>query len=153
MDPALMMSTNAVMDSASLCNMPVMIMTTVETSRMSLAAVSTWTKAYSLWCFKSFIVEHHFQENKTWWYCASYHINKPWSEDIFFSGYPFLKSKSKFMTWELVRKSKKKKISLIFLSSSFFFSHLEKCLFHVNTKKHVGSTHLKKRRINKQKKI
>lgn len=35
-----MMSTNAVTDSASLYSMPVMIMMTVETSRMSLAVVS-----------------------------------------------------------------------------------------------------------------
>lgn len=41
MDRAQMMNINAVTGSASLCSMPVMIMTTVETSQMSLAAVST----------------------------------------------------------------------------------------------------------------
>lgn len=41
MVPVQMMSTNAVTDNASLYNMPVMIMMTVETSRMSLAATST----------------------------------------------------------------------------------------------------------------
>lgn len=45
MDPAQMMSTNAVTGSASLYSMPVMIMMTVETSQMSLAAVSTLTKS------------------------------------------------------------------------------------------------------------
>lgn len=40
MAPVQMMSTNAVTDSASLFSTPVMIMTTVETSQMSLAAVS-----------------------------------------------------------------------------------------------------------------
>lgn len=40
MVPVQMMSTNVVMDSASPCSMPVMIMMTVETSQMSLAAVS-----------------------------------------------------------------------------------------------------------------
>lgn len=40
MDHAQMTSTNAVTGSASFCNTPVMIMTTVETSQMSLAVVS-----------------------------------------------------------------------------------------------------------------
>lgn len=44
MDRVQMMSINAVTDNASLCSTPVMIMTTVETSRMSLAAVSTRTE-------------------------------------------------------------------------------------------------------------
>lgn len=41
MDRAQTMNINAVTGSASLCSMPVMIMTTVETCRMSSAAVST----------------------------------------------------------------------------------------------------------------
>lgn len=52
MVPVQMMSTNAVMDNASLCSMPVMIMMTVETSQMSLAAVSNFNKEHftvSLW--------------------------------------------------------------------------------------------------------
>lgn len=40
MDHVQMMSTNAVTGSVSCCNTPVMIMTTVETSQMSLAVVS-----------------------------------------------------------------------------------------------------------------
>lgn len=44
MAPVQMMSTNAVMDSASLYSMPVMITMTVETSQMSLAVVSDITK-------------------------------------------------------------------------------------------------------------
>lgn len=44
MDLVQMMSTNVVTDNASLCSMPVMIMMTVETSRMSLAAVSNINK-------------------------------------------------------------------------------------------------------------
>lgn len=45
MDHAQTMSTNAVMGSASLYSMPVMTMMTVETSQMSLAAVSTLRKS------------------------------------------------------------------------------------------------------------
>lgn len=45
MDHVQMNSTNAVTGSASLCSLPVMIMMTVETSQMSLAAVSTLTKS------------------------------------------------------------------------------------------------------------
>lgn len=44
MDPAQTRSTNAVMDSVSLCSMPVMNMMTVETNQMSWAAVSTVNK-------------------------------------------------------------------------------------------------------------
>lgn len=45
MDHVQMNSTNAVTGSASLYSLPVMIMMTVETSQMSLAAVSTLTKS------------------------------------------------------------------------------------------------------------
>lgn len=44
MAPVQMMSTNAVTDNASLYSMPVMIMMTVETSQMNLAAVSDISK-------------------------------------------------------------------------------------------------------------